>query len=69
MSGTACLMAFVMMGIVTLIGSTKVSFAGEQFADMYRDGNYRATYCAVYHCAESEPRADQAALNVLRTYK
>jgi len=63
-------MMFVAMGLVTLASNTAVSFSFSGFADTYGAGQYHSTYCAVWHCNESDSAAvDLDALHILRSYK
>ena len=64
-------LTFVAMGIVALLSSTMITFSGQNFPNLYRDGIYRSTYCSIYHSCDrpdSKP-IDHAALHVLRVYK
>jgi hypothetical protein len=63
-------MMFVTMGLVTLASNTVVSFSFSGFADTYGAGQYHSTYCAVWHCNESDSTVvDLDALHLLRYYK
>jgi hypothetical protein len=47
---TGYLLLFVVVGLVTLMLNTAVSFSGSRVAEVYPE--YRPTYCAAWHCQE-----------------
>jgi hypothetical protein len=68
--GVVYVALFVAMGILTLLSSTLVTFAGSEFPNIYREQNYHSTYCAVFpSCNGDQPKVDEDALHVLRTFK
>jgi hypothetical protein len=70
--GWAAVGLFVITGIGALAYSTRISFAGSKFPDLFGDGRLRATYCAALHaCAGAfDPaRIDAAALHLLSIYR
>jgi len=63
-------MMFVIVGLVTLASNTAVSYSVSRFADAYGAGQYHSTYCAVWHCSESDSaEVDLDALHLLHYYK
>lgn len=63
-------MMFALMGILTLFSSTRLSYSGTEFADLYREGRYHSTYCAVWHCSDSDSAVvDPDGLHLLRYYE
>jgi hypothetical protein len=61
---------FSVVGASTLVLNTKISFAGSRFADSYPESRYHSTYCAVWHCTDSDTaRVDPDALHLLQHYK
>ena len=64
--------AFAIVGATMLASSTAMTFAGANFPNVYRDGLYGPTYCAVYRSCDGPPNqgtVDKFALHVLQTFK
>jgi hypothetical protein len=62
-------MVFVTMGMLSLASDTMLSFSGSGFGDLYT-GQYHSTYCAVWHCKDSDStKIDPDGLRLLRYYK
>jgi hypothetical protein len=66
----AYLILFASLGMAMLASSTLVTFSGSRFPDVYQDGVYKPTYCAVFRsCSgKSEAPVDSSALHLLLTY-
>jgi hypothetical protein len=63
---------FAILGVIALVYSTRISFAGPRFPDVYGDGTLRPSYCAVFHtCAGTIPadRIDPKVVEVLQRYR
>jgi hypothetical protein len=61
---------FVVMGTFILLSSTKITFSGRNFPNLYGN-DYHSTYCAVYQSCDrpdNDP-INPAALHLLKTYK
>jgi hypothetical protein len=61
---------FFLLGIAALVYSTRITFSGRSFPDLYGDGTIRATYRAAYR-EPSDPAAGQVnpdALDLLLRY-
>ena len=64
--------AFVLTGAVALAFSTRITFAGSKFPDVYGDGTLRPSYCAAFQtCSEaySADEVDPQVAKLLRTYR
>ena len=63
-------MMFVLMGILMLASNTRLSYSGSGFGDLYTEGRYHSTYCAVWHCKSVDSsRVDMDGLHLLLLYK
>jgi hypothetical protein len=63
-------MMFVLMGILTLASNTRLSYSGGEFGDLYTEGRYHSTYCAVWRCKGADGATiDAEGLHLLRYYK
>ena len=64
--------AFAVVGAAMLASSTAMTFAGANFPNVYREGYYRPTYCAVYRSCDGATvsgAVDRFALHVLQTFR
>ena len=62
-------MMFVFLGISSLASDTRVSFSGSGFADLYSEGRYHSTYCAVWPCKDLDStKVDPDGVHLLRYY-
>ena len=63
-------MMFVLAGLVTMVCNTVLSLSGSKFGDLYSEGHYHSTYCAVWPCGDLDSaKVDTDALHLLRSYK
>jgi hypothetical protein len=64
-------MIFVLIGLSTIASNTVLSLSGSGFGDLYAEGRYHSTYCAVWHCKDGFDPApvDVDGLHLLRLYK
>jgi hypothetical protein len=67
---------FTVFGIFAIGYSTRITFAGSRFADLYGDGSLSRTYCEAFHsCAQEAPDAkqigviDPKALHLLKEFQ
>jgi hypothetical protein len=63
---------FTLLGFISIVYTTQISFAGSKFPDRYGDGNLRPTYCAAFRsCRDGgEPnKADPKVLRLLQEYR
>jgi hypothetical protein len=68
---TAYGIMFAILGVVAIAYSTRISFAGSAFPDIYGNGQLRPTYCAAFQsCPESSDfsKVDAKVLRLLRDY-
>ncbi len=68
---TYCIV-FAALGVAAIGYSTRITFAGSRFPDVYGDGSLRPTYCvALQSCSGTfdETRVDSKNLHLLRTFK
>ena len=64
--------AFVILGIASIGYSTRITFAGSKFPDVYGDGTLRPTYCAAFQsCSDSfdKNKVDPESLHLLQIYR
>jgi hypothetical protein len=50
---------FSILGIAALAYSTRITFAGSRFADLYGDGSLRPSYCAISRSCSEPVQADK----------
>jgi hypothetical protein len=65
-------LSFATLGLLVLVSSTIVSFAGSGFGDRYYTERYHSTYCAAGYCTGVSDLAqpvDSDALQVLQAFK
>jgi hypothetical protein len=63
---------FVVMGLVTLASSIRISVSGSRIGDVYTEEVYHETYCAAGYCKggfDSTQVVDPDGLHLLRTFK
>lgn len=63
------LTVFVLTGVAALAYSTRITFAGSRFPDLYGDGTLRSAYCAaLYQCQEgaADHNVDAKTMRLLR---
>lgn len=61
---------FCLLGIAALAYSTRLTFAGSRFPDIYGDGNFRAAYALVLRGeAPKDGKVDQDAVDLLRRFE
>jgi hypothetical protein len=64
---TAYCFIFCLMGMVALGYSTRLTYAGSRFPDIYGDGNFRGTYKVAF-LGEKRTDVNPQALYLLRRY-
>jgi hypothetical protein len=70
MKTTYCV-AFVALGLIAIVYSSRISFAGSRFPDRYGDGTLRPTYCAAFQSCQDagdSRKVNTKALRLLRKY-
>ncbi len=60
---------FCLLGIAALAFSTRLTFAGARFPDLYGDGNYRPTYKLALLGEQTTGKIDTDALYLLRRFE
>lgn len=58
---------YCLLGVVALVYSTRITYSGSRFPDVYGDGRLRGTYKVAFQ-GEKRPDVDADALDLLRRY-
>ena len=64
--------AFTILGVAAIAYSTRISFAGPRFADLYGDGTLRPTYCVALRACSGkfdEKAVDPESFRLLQTFR
>jgi hypothetical protein len=62
---------FAALGVTAIAYTSRITFAGSRFPDVYGDGTLRPTYCAAFRSCPNDPdpkKVDMKALRLLQLY-